>query len=123
MTEPEPETQETQPKSRWQRLRAVWRKRRIGRWLAISLLSMMLALALIYWDVQRTGTPIFTNVQEVEPKPVAIVFGAGYGRFGPSAILYDRVATAADLYKAGKVQKLLMTGDNGKNDYNEPEMM
>ena len=44
---------------------------------------------------------------------VALVFGAGLNRSGgPSAILYDRVATAADIYKAGKVRKLLMTGDN-----------
>ena len=39
------------------------------------------------------------------------------------AILYDRVATAADIYKAGKVQKLLMTGDNSADSYNEVEAM
>ena len=55
---------------------------------------------------------------------VALVFGAGLRPSGePSAILEDRVATAADLYKAGKVDKLLMTGDNGDVDYNEVEAM
>ena len=38
---------------------------------------------------------------------------------GPSAVLYDRVATGVDLYRAGKVAKLLMTGDNSEVDYNE----
>ncbi len=38
-------------------------------------------------------------------------------------MLADRVATAVDLYKAGKAQVLLMTGDNSTPDYNEPETM
>ncbi|MEO5950898.1 MAG: ElyC/SanA/YdcF family protein, partial [Chloroflexia bacterium] len=55
---------------------------------------------------------------------VAIVFGAGLNQAGgPSAFLYDRVATAADLYKEGKVQKLLMTGDNSTVNYNEVGVM
>lgn len=55
---------------------------------------------------------------------VALVFGAGLRSDGePSAMLDDRIATAAALYKAGKVDKLLMTGDNGELDYNEVEAM
>ena len=53
--------------------------------------------------------------------PVAIVFGAGLNYDGtPTAVLRDRVSTATDLYFDGKVQKLLMTGDNRFLDYNEP---
>jgi SanA protein len=37
--------------------------------------------------------------------------------------LYDRVATAVDVYQRGLVQKLLLTGDNRFVDYNEPEAM
>lgn len=64
------------------------------------------------------------SVDEVPAEPVAIVFGAGLTRSGdPSAILRDRVETAAELYHAGKVQKLLMSGDNRFVDYNEPGAM
>ena len=57
-------------------------------------------------------------------KQVAIVFGAGLRRDGtPSPILRDRVQTAANLYFSGKVEKLLMSGDNSYADYNEPESM
>jgi len=45
------------------------------------------------------------------------VFGAA------GQILSDRVATAAQLYKAGKARKLLMTGDNGQQGYDEPDEM
>jgi SanA protein len=54
----------------------------------------------------------------------AIVFGAGLYRDGsPSAVLRDRVQTAVELYKAGKVEKLLMSGDNSTLNYNEPGAM
>ena len=57
-------------------------------------------------------------------RPVAIVFGAGLWRNGsPTPVLADRVTSAADLYFAGKVEKLLMSGDNRFVNYNEPEAM
>jgi SanA protein len=62
--------------------------------------------------------------EDAPAKRVAIVFGAGLRRDGsPTAILRDRVETAADLYFAGKVEKLLMSGDNSTLGYNEPESM
>ena len=57
-------------------------------------------------------------------KRVAIVFGAGLRRDGtPTAILRDRLDTAASLYFSRKVEKLLMSGDNQLQSYNEPESM
>ena len=55
---------------------------------------------------------------------LAIVFGAGLRRDGtPTPILRDRVETAASLYFSGRVEKLLMSGDNSFLNYNEPESM
>jgi SanA protein len=55
---------------------------------------------------------------------VAVVFGAGLQRDGSaSAVLWDRVATAAALYQSGKVSKLLLSGDNRFLNYNEPQAM
>jgi SanA protein len=64
------------------------------------------------------------SASEVPPAQVAIVFGAGLNRDGsPTPVLRDRVATAANLYFAGKVQKLLVSGDNRFVYYNEPGAM
>ena len=41
----------------------------------------------------------------------------------PTRVLRDRVETAARLYLSGKVEKLLMSGDNSYVDYNEPQAM
>ncbi len=66
---------------------------------------------------------IFTK-DNAPSRRVAIVFGAGLsGNGSPSPELSDRVATAADLYWAGKVDKLLMSGDNRFLNYNEPGSM
>jgi vancomycin permeability regulator SanA len=54
---------------------------------------------------------------------VAVIFGAGIRNGLPTPMLYDRVASAVDLYRAGVVEKLLMSGDNRFIDYNEPEVM
>ncbi len=64
------------------------------------------------------------NVYTAPAQPVAVIFGAGLTRTGqPTAILKDRVETGAQLYFSGKVQKLLMSGDNRTLGYNEPEAM
>lgn len=61
---------------------------------------------------------------DVPTRRVAIIFGAEVKRDGtPSAVLKDRIETGVALYKSGKVEKLLMSGDNRFVDYNEPEAM
>jgi SanA protein len=69
------------------------------------------------------ATHIYTQA-DAPAKRVAIVLGAGLRRDGgPTAVLRDRVMTAAQLYFAGKVEKILMSGDNSTLDYNEPAAM
>jgi SanA protein len=70
------------------------------------------------------AAPQTFSPHDVPVKRVAVVFGAEVKRDGtPSTALRDRVETAAALYKNGKVEKLLMSGDNRFADYNEPESM
>jgi SanA protein len=66
---------------------------------------------------------IFTTA-DAPKKSVAIVFGAGLYRDGSATpVLRHRIETAAELYFQGKVQKLLMSGDNRFVEYNEPAAM
>ena len=94
-----------------------------------SLLLTLAGVGLFALLVPRLITTIYgwSRVYSVETAPterVAVVFGAGLTRSGgPTPILRDRVDTAAQLYLAGKVEKLLMSGDNRFDDYNEPEAM
>ena len=64
------------------------------------------------------------DTTEVPEKPVAIIFGAGLRRDGsPTAVLRDRVNKGVELYLNGKVSKLLMSGDNRSEFYDEPTAM
>ncbi len=70
------------------------------------------------------AAPRVFMLEDSPAAPVAIVFGAGLLRDGSAGpVLSDRVETAVALYKAGKVNKLLMSGDNSIIEYNEPEAM
>lgn len=95
--------------------------------LKFSLLAAGFALLLTL--LPRLITALYAStridpIAEVPSKPVAIVFGAGLTRDGRATrVLRDRVETGARLYFAGKVEKLLMSGDNSYVDYNEPQAM
>ena len=106
--------------------RRVYRARRGRIALGLSLLlgaAMVLPLVLRWWVDWRYRGLIY-SLENVPPRKVAIVFGAGITLDGrPMPALADRVSTAVSLYRAGKVQKLLMTGDNRFVYYNEPESM
>ncbi len=93
------------------------------------LIRTLALLGLLVFFLPRIMTSIYAmfrtySVGNVPPDRVAIVFGAGLRRDGtPTAVLRDRVETAAQLYFDGKVEKLLMSGDNRVENYNEPESM
>ncbi len=85
----------------------------------------LLALLLLPRGVTQafTHNRIYTHPADVPRHKVAIVFGAAVRNEQPSAVLYDRIASAVALYRAGVVDKLLMSGDNRFADYNEPRVM
>ena len=95
--------------------------------LAFSLVAL-LSVYIINLQVQsyadgRLQTSI-TEIPSEEPPRVAIVFGARVWNDGsPSHALYDRVVTAVELYRSGRVRKLLMSGDNPTHQYDEPTAM
>jgi SanA protein len=94
-----------------------------------SLLMALAVLALLAFTVPRLITTIrsMPHIYSVEEAPVeraAIVFGAGLSRSGsPTPILRDRVETAAQLYFARKVEKLVMSGGEWSYSRSEPEAM
>ena len=102
--------------------------KRFFRWLwRQSLLLGLLVLLVLCLPRLVTAMYALGRIYDLESSParrVAIVFGAGLRRDGtPTAILRDRVETAANLYFGGKVQKILLSGDNRFDYYNEPGSM
>ena len=104
----------------------MWKKFLKWTWRVIRTLVL---LGLLVFFLPRIMTSFYAmfraySVEDAPADRVGIVFGAGLRRDGsPTAVLRDRVETAAKLYRDGKVEKLLMSGDNRVVDYNEPEAM
>ena len=79
------------------------------------------------WSHFYSASRVYSSAQEIpneRPPRIAIVFGAAVweGEI-PSPVLYDRVKTASELYLSGKVKKLLLSGDNRVENYDEPAVM
>ncbi|MYS53181.1 hypothetical protein GTW46_24455 [Streptomyces sp. SID6013] len=60
---------------------------------------------------------------DVPHTEVAVVFGAGLWDGEPSPYLAHRLDAAARLYRAGRIEVVLVTGDNSREEYDEPDAM
>lgn len=63
------------------------------------------------------------DAADVPAREVAVVFGAGLWDGRPTPYLAHRLDTAAELFRAGKVKVVLVTGDNSRAEYDEPDAM
>jgi SanA protein len=76
------------------------------------------------WVTKYSEPYLFENVRDIPSRHTAIVLGARVHPDGrPSATLADRLHAAIDLYRAGKVRKILVSGDHSAPEYNEVEAM
>ena len=104
----------------WMRMPRSRRERR--RLLRVLVLACLLALLPATW-LQASAAGRVRTLTDVPAAPVAVVFGAGLWNGEPSPYLAHRLDAAAELYAAGKVRVILVTGDNSRKDYNEPGAM
>lgn len=72
----------------------------------------------------KSSDRIFASLDDVPVTQTALVLGARVYQDGRlSQILQDRIETAVELYEAGKVKKILVSGDNGQENYDEVNAM
>jgi SanA protein len=94
-----------------------------------KLVRIIILSGLAFLVLPRLLTALYSiprayDLQSVPSRPIVIVFGAGLWRDGtPTTVLRDRISIAVQLFFAGKVQKILMSGDNSTINYNEPAAM
>ena len=97
---------------------------RAGQRRLVRALASVCVLALLpaTWLRLSTGDRLRT-VADVPRTEVAVVFGAGLWDGEPSPYLAHRLDAAAELYRAGRIRVVLVTGDNSREDYDEPDAM
>ncbi|RDD86859.1 vancomycin high temperature exclusion protein [Streptomyces parvulus] len=82
----------------------------------------VLALLPATWMHLVTGERLRATA-DVPRTAVAVVFGAGLWDGEPSPYLAHRLDAAAGLYRAGRIEVVLVTGDNSREEYDEPDAM
>ncbi len=90
----------------------------VGVWGGVLLLVFILLTNLIVYASTRSY--IYDAVADAPSAPVVLIPGAAVSPEGElSLVLMDRVDTAIELYKAQKVSKILVSGDNSTVTYDE----
>ena len=99
-----------------------WLKRVV---IAGSFLFVFLTLATNVWIVQSTSQRVFSNADALPDHRVALVLGtSNKTATGNSNPYFERrIATAAELFKLGKIDHVIVSGDNRSRYYNEPMEM
>ncbi len=100
------------------------KKIRFKKFLGISLILMFIFIIVANYAVEKAAqNRIYSNIEQIPYNKVGLVLGTSkYLRNGQlNAYFYFRIKTAADLYKHHKIDYILVSGDNGNTNYNEPE--
>ncbi len=65
------------------------------------------------------------SIAAIPQTKTALLLGTGKNLSNgmPNAYFYNRIQATVDLYKSGKIQYIIVSGDNSRKDYNEPEDM
>lgn len=105
------------------------RKGRIAVFILKAAGGAFLALALLsagaeWYIASASGGRVFEHSADVPVRAPALVLGCSPAFMGgPNGYFYNRMDTAAELWRAGKATVFVVSGDNSSHAYNEPEWM
>lgn len=101
-------------------------KRKLKSTIFILLILISLSLLFTWWanyKIANTAKPfVFDNVNDVPPVKTGLLLGTSKQLPNGYINLYFkyRIEAAVELFKAGKIKYLIISGDNSKENYNEP---
>ena len=93
--------------------------------LIIIFIVAVLVLSINFYVILSTKKQIlkdseYSNLKDID---CILVLGAGVWGDRPSPMLEDRLNTAIMLYEEGIASKIIMSGDHGREDYDEVNIM
>ncbi len=77
------------------------------------------------WIIITTKSNIYKQVEDIPYNEIGLVLGTSNKEKGGGENLFfkERMATTFALWKAGKINIIIVSGDNRTQYYNEPKMM
>lgn len=86
----------------------------------IAIVTIVINLYMYNTTKKQIISEDFQNLQDVD---CILVLGAGVWGDKPSPMLEDRLLQGIELYKDGKSNKIIMSGDHSKKEYDEVNIM
>lgn len=94
--------------------------------LILSLISNIIVVGCYYYVETTSKSKLYSSIKEIPTNRVGILLGTSpisqYNKRRNPYYTY-RIEAAVKLYKFGKVKRILISGDNRRKNYNEPNMM
>jgi SanA protein len=106
------------PTPRWQK--------RLRNFLSLSLVFLVLLVAITnYWIVYTSKPWLYDDIRAVPYYKVAVIPGTSskMGSGHENYFFKYRIQAVSELYHAGKISDVIVSGDNGTLSYNEPREM
>ncbi len=107
-----------------------WRVKRVCKTILWCLVVAAAAVLVVTVIVNRrvdsvSENRIYSSIADVPHNRVALLLGTSplNRKGGPNPYFTNRIATAVELFRAGKVDYILASGDNRTRYYNEPIAM
>ena len=93
--------------------------------ITLCAIAGIVILSINFYIINKTKNKIVTEEQAKEIKDVdcILVLGAGIWGDKPSPMLEDRLLQGIALYNNGTSSKIIMSGDHGKEEYDEVNVM
>ena len=100
-------------------------KRIIIGMIVILLIVFIVLLGINFFVTATTSKKILTEEQarELENVDCILILGAGIWGQNPSPMLEDRLLQGISLYQEGVSHKIIMSGDHGRDNYDEVNVM
>ncbi len=85
----------------------------------------LLVIGLNFWVIVSTENQVYHRVDQLPPNKVGLILGTSKRTSDgdPNKYFHERINAAAELYHAGKIQHIIVSGDNRTVYYNEPRDM
>lgn len=93
--------------------------------IVIILSCVILVLGINFYVVGSTKKRLIknNNLESLDDIDCILVLGCGVWGEEPSPMLRDRLEKGIELYKKGVAKKIIMSGDHGRSDYDEVNVM
>lgn len=90
--------------------------------LALFVVMLLILGGANIWIVKSTEEKVYSDISRLPDHRVALVLGTSHKVVGgaPNPYFEKRIETAATLYRLGKVDHFILSGDNRTRYYNEP---